>query len=50
MKICAIYFSPTGSTEKIVKVIANECGDYQEFDLSKREPLFRRPLHKMIFV
>lgn len=37
MKVCAIYFSPTGSTEKIVKVIANEFGDYQEFDLSKRE-------------
>ena len=37
MKVYAIYFSPTGSTEKIVKVIANEFGDYQEFDLSKRE-------------
>lgn len=37
MNICAIYFSPTGSTEKIVKVIANEFGDYQEFDLSRRE-------------
>ncbi len=37
MKVCAIYFSPTGSTEKIAKVIANELGDYQEFDLSKRE-------------
>lgn len=37
MNTCAVYFSPTGSTEKIVKVIANEFGDYQEFDLSKRE-------------
>lgn len=37
MKVCAIYFSPTGSTEKIVKTIANEFGSYQEFDLSKRE-------------
>lgn len=37
MNVCAIYFSPTGSTEKIVKVIANEFGNYQEFDLSKRE-------------
>lgn len=37
MKICAVYFSPTGSTEKIVKTIANEFGDYQEVDLSKCE-------------
>lgn len=37
MRVCPIYFSPTGSTEKIVKVIAKELGDYQEFDLSKRE-------------
>lgn len=37
MNVCAIYFSPTGSTEKIVKVIANEFGNYQETDLSKRE-------------
>lgn len=37
MKVCAMYFSPTGSTEKIVKLIANELGDYREFDLSKRE-------------
>lgn len=40
MKVHAIYFSPTGSTEKIVKVIANEFGNYHEFDLSKREQDF----------
>ena len=37
MNVYAIYFSPTGSTEKIVKEIADEFGDYQEFDLSRRE-------------
>ena len=37
MKVCAVYFSPTGSTEKITKAIAHELGAYQEFDLSKRE-------------
>lgn len=42
MKVHAIYFSPTGSTEKIVKVIANEFGNYHEFDLSKREQDFHQ--------
>ena len=42
MKVCAIYFSPTGSTEKIVKMIANEFGDYQGVDLSKRESDFHQ--------
>ena len=42
MKVCAIYFSPTGSTEKIVKMIANKFGDYQEFDLSKQENNFHQ--------
>ena len=37
MNVYAIYFSPTNSTEKIVKLIANEFGNCQEFDLSKRE-------------
>ena len=37
MNVCAIYFSPTGSTEKIVKIIANKLGGYQEIDLSKQE-------------
>lgn len=37
MKVCAIYFSPTGNTEKTVKIVAKEFGEYQEFDLSKRE-------------
>lgn len=42
MKVYAIYFSPTGSTETIVKVIANEFGNYHEFDLSKREQDFHQ--------
>lgn len=37
MNVNAIYFSPTGSTEKIVKLVAAEFGSYQEVDLSKRE-------------
>lgn len=32
----AIYFSPTGSTESIVKTIANKFGHYEEIDLSQR--------------
>lgn len=36
MSLYAVYFSPTYSTEKIVKLIANEMGDYNEIDLSKR--------------
>lgn len=43
MKVRAIYFSPTGSTEKITKMIANEFGDYQEFDLSKQENHISEP-------
>lgn len=37
MGVYAIYFSPTNSTEKIVKIIANEFGSYKEIDLSKKE-------------
>lgn len=37
MHVKAIYFSPTGSTEKIVKLVAKEFSSYQELDLSKRE-------------
>lgn len=43
MKVRAIYFSPTGSTKKITKMIANEFGDYQEFDLSKQENHISEP-------
>ena len=42
MNVSAIYFSPTGSTEKIVKIIAKELGPYQEIDLSKQES---HPVH-----
>lgn len=37
MSVYSIYFSPTDSTEKIVNLIANEFGSYQEIDLSKRD-------------
>lgn len=37
MNVYAVYFSPTNSTEKIVKLLAYEFGEYQEIDLSKRE-------------
>lgn len=37
MSVYAMYFSPTNSTEKIVKIVANEFGTYKEIDLSKRE-------------
>lgn len=37
MNVYAIYFSPTNSTEKIVKIVANELGTYKEIDLSKKD-------------
>ena len=36
MSVYAIYFSPTRSTEKIVKLLAKEFGTYGEIDLSKQ--------------
>lgn len=36
MSVYAIYFSPTRSTEKIVKILAREFGNYGEIDLSKQ--------------
>ena len=33
MSIYAIYFSPTGGTEKIVTFIAEQFGVYQSIDL-----------------
>lgn len=36
MNIYAIYFSPTGGTEKIVKFIAEQFGKYQSIDLFER--------------
>ena len=36
MSVYAIYFSPTRSTEKIVKILAKEFGNYGEIDLSKQ--------------
>lgn len=36
MSIYAVYFSPTKSTEKIVKWIAGEFGEYKEIDLSRQ--------------
>lgn len=46
MNVYAVYFSPTNSTEKIVKVIANEFGTYQEIDLSKRENAFHQAFNE----
>lgn len=46
MNVYAIYFSPTNSTEKIVKTIADEVGEYQEIDLSKRENTFHQTFDK----
>ena len=40
MSVYSIYFSPTNSTKKIVKLIADEFGSYQEIDLSKRDNVF----------
>lgn len=40
MSIYAIYFSPTKNTEEIVKIVANEIGNYKEIDLSKRNCKF----------
>ncbi|NCD01685.1 MAG: 4Fe-4S dicluster domain-containing protein [Clostridia bacterium] len=37
MSVYGIYFSPTGSTEKIVKLIAGKFGDYEAVDLSRRD-------------
>lgn len=42
MNVYAVYFSPTNSTEKIVKLIANEFGTCQEIDLSKKENSFHQ--------
>lgn len=39
MSVYSIYFSPTNSTEEIVKLVANEFDSYQEIDLSKKEVL-----------
>ena len=36
MSIYAIYFSPTGGTEKIVTFIAEQFGDYQTINLCER--------------
>lgn len=46
MSVYAIYFSPTNSTEKIVKIIAEEFGTYQKIDLSKKDNLFDQSFHK----
>ena len=36
MSIYAIYFSPTGGTEKIVTFIAEQFGEYQRIDLCEK--------------
>lgn len=42
MSVYALYFSPTYSTEKIVKIIANEFGSFQKIDLSEKETVFHQ--------
>ncbi|WP_270270658.1 EFR1 family ferrodoxin [Enterocloster clostridioformis] len=46
MSVYALYFSPTNSTKKIVKIIANEFGSFQEIDLSNRTLGFNKPFDK----
>lgn len=46
MSVYGLYFSPTNSTEKIVKIIANEFGSYQEIDLSERKTIFNQSFNK----
>ncbi|MDY4669179.1 MAG: EFR1 family ferrodoxin [Oliverpabstia sp.] len=46
MSVYSIYFSPTNSTKKIVNLVANELGSYQEIDLSKREDIFDQSFDK----
>ena len=46
MSTYAVYFSPTNSTEKIVKTVANEFGIYREIDLSKRENTYDQSFDK----
>ena len=40
MSVYSIYFSPTNSTEKIVKIVAKQFGTDQEIDLSQRDIVF----------
>lgn len=44
MAVYAMYFSPTGSTKRIVQLLAGEFGDYQQIDLSKRGEDFHQTL------
>lgn len=46
MSVYALYFSPTNSTKKIVKIIADEFGSFQEIDLSNRTLEFNKPFDK----
>ena len=46
MSVYVLHFSPTNSTEKIVKIIANEFGNYQEIDLSERNGIFNHSFNK----
>ena len=46
MSIYALYFSPTYSTEKIVKTVAGQWGNYQEMDLSNKEQTFHQSFDK----
>lgn len=41
-----VYFSPTKSTEKIVKIIGKEFGETQEIDLCNKENDFKKSFHQ----
>ena len=46
MSTYAIYFSPTKSTEKIVKIVAESFGMYRQVDLSKKDDDFHLSFEK----
>lgn len=50
MSVYVIYFSPTKSTENIVKEIAKSFEDYIEIDLANRELNSNFILIRMIYV
>lgn len=46
MGVFSIYFSPTGTTEKVVNGIAEEFGSYSKIDLSNRQSDIHRSFEK----
>ena len=50
MSIYAIYFSPTGRTEKTVKFIAEQFGDYQTINLCERTINLTNDLKEILYL